>query len=81
MQPIIPFPISTLLASLKRGRVRAMAARAQRAQQLQLKGMSEHELKDLGIGRSEVPELLRCRPGATSGAERRPRAAMRICAG
>lgn len=34
------------------------AARARRGQSLELAAMSEHELSDLGIGRSEVPGLL-----------------------
>jgi|EndMetStandDraft_3_1072993.scaffolds.fasta_scaffold882255_2 uncharacterized protein YjiS (DUF1127 family) len=38
--------------------VRAMARRRARHQALQLKTMSEHELHDLGIGRSEIPAVL-----------------------
>ncbi|MDR6854581.1 DUF1127 domain-containing protein [Variovorax guangxiensis] len=38
---------------------RAMARRRARHQALQLRTMSEYELRDLGIGRSEVPALLR----------------------
>jgi uncharacterized protein YjiS (DUF1127 family) len=33
-------------------------SRRAHADSRQLAGMSEHELRDLGIGRSEVPELL-----------------------
>jgi len=37
---------------------RAIARRRARHQALQLKAMSEHELHDLGIGRSEIPAVL-----------------------
>ncbi|SDC79234.1 protein of unknown function [Variovorax sp. CF079] len=37
---------------------RALTKRRERHQALQLAAMSEHELLDLGIGRSEVPALL-----------------------
>jgi uncharacterized protein YjiS (DUF1127 family) len=37
---------------------RALARRRARHQALQLAAMSEHELLDLGIGRSEVPALV-----------------------
>jgi uncharacterized protein YjiS (DUF1127 family) len=43
---------------------RALARRRERHQALQLAFMSEHELLDLGIGRSEVPALLRGATGA-----------------
>lgn len=79
MQPKLQSPVVTFLASFKRLCARAIAMHRQRAQWLQLTGMSEHELKDLGIGRSEVPQLLRRRPGAAPGIDcarpRRPRAA------
>ncbi|GAA4336203.1 hypothetical protein GCM10023165_13240 [Variovorax defluvii] len=53
---------ATILALLRRA-VAALGARAQarrhaRQQASQLGGMSEHELLDLGIGRSEVPAVL-----------------------
>ena len=60
----------TLLALLRRwlGRVRGTGAAS--ADTLELRGMSDHELNDLGIGRSEVQEWSRrrspsARPGAT----------------
>jgi uncharacterized protein YjiS (DUF1127 family) len=43
---------------------RLRASRRERGQALQLAAMSEHELRDLGIGRSEVPALLRGATGA-----------------
>jgi uncharacterized protein YjiS (DUF1127 family) len=45
---------------------RALARRRARHQALQLATMSEHELLDLGIGRSEVPALLNGRADARS---------------
>jgi len=53
-------PLQTLAAWFAR-------ASARRRQALQLRGMSEHELLDLGIGRSEVPALL---DSAAAGARR-----------
>lgn len=42
-----------------RGWSRRMMNRSRaRTDMRQLAGMSDHELRDLGIGRSEVPELL-----------------------
>ena len=38
------------------------AARARRGQSLELAAMSDHELSDLGVGRSEVPALLAREP-------------------
>jgi uncharacterized protein YjiS (DUF1127 family) len=42
----------------------ALAWRRERHQALALATMSEHELRDLGIGRSEVPALLKGATGA-----------------
>lgn len=42
---------------------RALAQYRQRCRALDLATMSDHELRDLGIGRSEVPALLRGRSG------------------
>ncbi|OUM02146.1 DUF1127 domain-containing protein [Variovorax sp. JS1663] len=47
-----------LLKALADRAARSKARRRARQQALQLKGMSEHELLDLGIGRSEVPALV-----------------------
>lgn len=65
---------STLLATLRRwaGRVLGNGARSHDA--LELQGMSDHELKDLGIGRSEVQEWSRrrvpdTRPGTPEPAQ------------
>lgn len=46
---------------------RALVSRRERHQALQLATMSEHELLDLGIGRSEVPALLGGQAGARRG--------------
>jgi len=60
----------TLLALLRRWLGRARGTGAASADTLELRGMSDHELKDLGIGRSEVQEWSRrrspsARPGTT----------------
>jgi uncharacterized protein YjiS (DUF1127 family) len=52
-------PMLPLLQALADSCRDALARRRMRHQALQLKAMSEHELRDLGIGRSEVPALLR----------------------
>jgi len=44
--------------------VRAAAARRRREERLALGSMSDHQLKDLGIGRSQVPALF---PGHAAG--------------
>jgi len=44
---------------LRGWRRRAAQRRRADADALQLAGMSEHELRDLGVGRSELPELAR----------------------
>jgi len=52
----------TKLLMSKTGRLRQWAASARRAlcrpDADELRAMSEHELKDLGIGRSEIPHIL-----------------------
>ena len=60
----------TLLALLRRWLGRARGAGAASADALELRGMSDHELNDLGIGRSEVQGWSRrrsasARPGPT----------------
>jgi len=64
---------TTLLALMRRwlGRVRGTGAAS--ADTLELRGMSDHQLKDLGIGRSEIQEWSRRRspndrPGTTERA-------------
>lgn len=47
-----------LIHALRGWRRRVMGSRRARADGRHLRGMSEHELRDLGIGRSEVPALL-----------------------
>ncbi|WP_076997585.1 DUF1127 domain-containing protein [Variovorax sp. KK3] len=47
-----------LLQALVERAAAAQARRRARRQAQQLNGMSEHELLDLGIGRSEVPGLV-----------------------
>jgi uncharacterized protein YjiS (DUF1127 family) len=47
-----------LIHALRGWRRRVVNRRRARADMRHLAGMSEHELRDLGIGRSEVPELL-----------------------
>ncbi|NDZ13942.1 hypothetical protein C7T35_36080 [Variovorax sp. WS11] len=51
--------IESLMRVFASGLARLAARRRARRQALQLAAMSEHELLDLGIGRSEVPALLR----------------------
>lgn len=51
---------------------RSVAARHHAHQRFEIRGMSDHELKDLGLGRSEVQEWLRRRtPSARHGTEAR----------
>lgn len=58
-----------LLAALRQWAGRLRATRRQAHQRLALSHMSDAELKDLGIGRSEVQEWLRRRvPETRSGA-------------
>lgn len=64
---------TTLLATLRRWLGRVRGAGAASAATLELRGMSDHELNDLGIGRSEVQEWSRRRapndrPGTTERA-------------
>jgi len=47
-----------LLHALHDWRRRAVTRRRARDDVLLLAGMSDHDLRDLGIGRSEVPELV-----------------------
>jgi hypothetical protein len=56
---------SRLLALLRRGVGRVCGTAAASHDTLELRGMSDHELKDLGIGRSEVPEWSRRRAPTT----------------
>ena len=59
MEPEMQMPLIQLLRQvLARILVRWAARRRVRRHALQLAAMSEHELLDLGIGRSEVPALL-----------------------
>lgn len=51
--------IESLMRVFASGLARLAARRRARRQAMQLAAMSEHELLDLGIGRSEVPALLR----------------------
>ena len=56
--------LSFLSPSSLRSAVRLLAARVharrqQAHQRIEMRGMSDHELKDLGLGRSEVQEWLR----------------------
>lgn len=62
-EPIVTAPKPTsfhqrLIHALRGWRRRVMNRRRARLDSRQLAGMSEHELRDLGIGRSEVPRLL-----------------------
>jgi len=60
-----PLSFTTLLSALPRFAQRAMASLRQSHSHLELAGMSDRELQDLGIGRSEVPEWSRRRaPGS-----------------
>lgn len=52
-------PVLALLQTLADGYRQARMRRRVRHEALQLKAMSERELRDLGIGRSEIPALLR----------------------
>ncbi len=62
-EPIVTAPKPTsfhqrLIHALRGWRGRVVNRRRARLDSRQLAGMSEHELRDLGIGRSEVPRLL-----------------------
>jgi uncharacterized protein YjiS (DUF1127 family) len=62
----------TLLALLRRWLSRVRGTGAASADTLELRGMSDHELNDLGIGRSEVQEWSRRRsPSAHPGTTER----------
>jgi len=71
MELKMQWPTFEALQAMSDWLARAMARRRARHQALQLKAMSDYELRDLGIGRSEVPALLhgtgrrKARPGRT----------------
>lgn len=46
-----------LMHALRSWRRRAAERRRSRADTLHLAGMSDHELRDLGIGRSQLPSI------------------------
>lgn len=56
-----PTASTSLLASLRRWLGRVCGAGGASADARELRGMSDHELKDLGIGRSEIQEWSRRR--------------------
>ena len=58
MEARMQSPVRTWLQALAVAASRAKTRRRLRHEALQLKGMSERELLDLGIGRCEVPALL-----------------------
>lgn len=73
MNPLPATTRSTLLATLRRWAGRVLGSRARSHDAIELQGMSDHELKDLGIGRSEVQEWSRRRvPDARRGTPDRP---------
>ncbi len=76
MTPIPHIEPSRPLRALRRLLAAWTSMRARRAAARELQGMSEHELKDLGIGRSEIPSRLACRPG-TPAAENCERSTLR----
>jgi uncharacterized protein YjiS (DUF1127 family) len=49
-----------------------LARRARHTAARELRGMSEHELKDLGIGRSEIPAQLAQRGGPKTATRLEP---------
>ena len=55
-------PLKGIGAWIRAGLDWPRAARARRGQSLELAAMSDHELSDLGVGRSEVPALLAREP-------------------
>ena len=50
-------PVHPIVRALAHGLARWRLARQARLQTLQLRAMSDRELRDLGIGRSQVPAL------------------------
>ena len=62
MESKIQGPAHGLLRALADAATRAKARRRARQQAIELQGMSEHDLLDLGIGRSQVPALVQCAP-------------------
>lgn len=74
-RPSAARPSSALLAGLRRWVARRRAAAIERRDVLALRGMSDRELNDLGIGRSEIQEWSRGRPpSARPGTEAAPQA-------
>lgn len=61
-RPTAARPSSALLAGLRRWVARRRAAAIERRDVLALRGMSDRELNDLGIGRCEIQEWSRRRP-------------------
>ena len=57
-----PAPMGGFGAWIRAGVQRLRAARARRGHDRELATMSDHDLADLGIGRSEVPALLQREP-------------------
>ena len=55
------------LRTMREWLAHAMASRRARHRAQALKTMSEYELRDLGIGRSEVPALMRGAAGDWNG--------------
>lgn len=63
----------SLRSALRRLAASVHARRQQAHQRIELRGMSDHELMDLGLGRSEVQEWLRRSATAPrAGTEARP---------
>lgn len=66
------FSLSSLRNAFRRMAAPLVAARHHAHQRVEIRGMSDHELKDLGLGRSEVQEWLRRRtPSERHGTEAR----------
>lgn len=61
-RPPAACPSSALLARLRRWVERRRATAMERRDMLALRGMSDRELNDLGIGRCEIQEWSRSRP-------------------
>jgi uncharacterized protein YjiS (DUF1127 family) len=71
MDPKMQRPTNEPLRAFAAWCARVLARRRARHQALQMADMSEHELLDLGIGRSEVPALLRSASAAHAASARR----------
>ena len=79
MSPATASVPSTLLAALRRWADRLRGSAAASNDVRELHAMSDHELKDLGIGRSEVAEWSRRRsPVALPGRSETERASARL---